>query len=119
MIRKITLLFIILLTAHTGFSQKNNTSPYSFFGIGEESADKTVEEMSMGETGVTYFNPIQLTFSNPASLAALQLTSYTLGVENKRLTSMTGSTKAQRPPHPFPTWPWAFLWVQMADFHLD
>ncbi|MCB0473509.1 MAG: hypothetical protein KDC69_04305 [Flavobacteriaceae bacterium] len=93
MIRKITLLFIILLTAHTGFSQKNNTSPYSFFGIGEESADKTVEEMSMGETGVTYFNPIQLTFSNPASLAALQLTSYTLGVENKTLNINDGINK--------------------------
>ncbi len=74
-----------------GFAQRNNISPYSFFGIGEESAQKTVEEISMGQIGVAFNSTYKLTFSNPASLASLRFTTYTLAVENKALTIDDGT----------------------------
>lgn len=95
MIKRITL-FVFVLSSAIITAQKNNTSPYSFFGIGEETSYKTVEEIHMGEIGVAYKNPLKLSFSNPASLASLRLTNYSLGVESKllRITDGTNSGSA-------------------------
>lgn len=82
MIKKIIGLSLILLSIQS-FAQKNNASPYSFFGIGEETSLKTVEEISMGQIGVAFNSPYQISFSNPAALAHLRFTSYTLTVESK------------------------------------
>ncbi len=82
---------LIIFTSLQGFAQRNNTSPYSFFGIGEETAQKTVEEISMGQIGVAFNSTHKLTFSNPASLAFLRFTTYTLAVENKALTIDNGT----------------------------
>lgn len=84
MIKKLTVVIYFLFSV-VSFAQKNNTSPYSFFGIGEETAYKTVEEISMGEIGAAFHSPFKLTFSNPASLASLRLVTYTIGAENKAL----------------------------------
>ena len=84
MIKKPIGLLIIFLSFQS-FAQTNNISPYSFFGIGEQTAQKTVEEISMGEIGSAFSSPYQLSFSNPASLASLRLTVYTLAGENKAL----------------------------------
>jgi len=85
MINKFTGLLIIFISIQ-GFAQRNNTSPYSFFGIGDETAQKTLEEISMGQIGTAFNSTYKLTFSNPASLASLRFTTYTLAVENKALT---------------------------------
>ncbi len=90
MIKKFIGLLIIFISIQ-GFSQRNNISPYSFFGIGEETAQKTVEEISMGQIGVAFNSTYKLTFSNPASLASLRFTTYALAVENKALTINDGT----------------------------
>ncbi len=90
MIKKITGLLIIFASIQS-FAQRNNTSPYSFFGIGEEAAQKTVEEITMGQIGVAFNSTYKLTFSNPASLASLRFTTYTLAIENKALTIDDGN----------------------------
>jgi len=90
MIKKFTGLLIIFISIQ-GFAQRNNISPYSFFGIGEETAQKTVEEISMGQIGTAFNSTHKVTFSNPASLASLRFTTYTLAVENKALTIDDGT----------------------------
>ncbi len=78
--------FIFLLIAiGNANAQKSSASPYSFFGMGDENITKSVEEISMGETGVTYYSGNQLYLSNPASFAMLQLTTYDLGVTNRTI----------------------------------
>ncbi len=84
MIKKPIGLLIIFLSIQS-FAQTNNISPYSFFGIGEQTAQKTVEEISMGEIGTAFSSPYQLSFSNPASLASLRLTTYALAGVNKTI----------------------------------
>ena len=93
MIKKFIGLLIIFITVE-GFAQRNNTSPYSFFGIGEETSQKTVEEISMGQIGVAFNSTYRLTFSNPASLASLRYTTYTLAAENKALRINDGNSSA-------------------------
>lgn len=73
---------IIVLFSVQSFAQKTDSSPYSSLGIGNEATQKTVREMSMGGVG-TASNTFQLNFSNPASYAALVLTTYTLAGENR------------------------------------
>ncbi|MDY7394773.1 hypothetical protein UMM65_05935 [Aureibaculum sp. 2210JD6-5] len=92
MIKKLIGLSFILLSIQS-FAQKNNTSPYSFFGIGEETSQKTVEEMSMGQIGGAFNSSYQLTFTNPAALAYLQLTNYTIAGENKSIQINDGTNK--------------------------
>jgi len=84
MIKKPIGLLILFLSIQS-FAQRNSISPYSFFGIGEETAQKTVEEISMGQIGTAFSSPFQLSFSNPAALGSLQLTTYTLAGQNKAL----------------------------------
>ena len=84
MIQKLIGLSFILLSIQN-FAQKNNTSPYSFFGIGEETTLKTVEEISMGQIGAAFNSTYQISFTNPASLAHLRFTTYTIAAENRAI----------------------------------
>lgn len=82
MIKKtFTLLTFFLSIA--GFSQKTNSSPYSFFGIGDPAALKSVEEIGMGKTGGVLDSPYQLSFTNPASYASLLYTTYVFSGGNR------------------------------------
>lgn len=92
MIKKLIGLSLILLSIQ-GFAQKNNGSPYSFFGIGEETSQKTVEEMSMGQIGAAFNSTYQLTFTNPAALAYLQYTTFTLAGQNKSVQINDGTNR--------------------------
>ena len=92
MIKKI-IGFLTLLISFTTLAQKNNISPYSFFGIGENSENKSVEELSMGKVGGAFNSVYQLGFTNPASLASLQFTTYSLAGENKALELNNGTIK--------------------------
>jgi len=90
MIKNFIGLFVIFISIQS-FAQRNNISPYSFYGIGDETAQKTVEEISMGQIGVAFNSTYKLTFSNPASLGSLRFTTYTLAVENKTLSVDDGN----------------------------
>ena len=92
MIKK-TIIAITLLITFQSYSQKTNTSPYSFFGIGSKSNASTVEQLSMGGVGVTLNSDYHLNFSNPASFANLTFTTYTLGIENKNNNAKQGDFK--------------------------
>ena len=51
MINRLLVAFLVLTTVSLS-AQRNNSSPYSFFGIGENFKPKTVEQASMGGIGV-------------------------------------------------------------------
>ncbi|TVZ55813.1 hypothetical protein OD91_1080 [Lutibacter sp. Hel_I_33_5] len=85
MIRRVLLIFL-LLTATLLTAQRTNSSPYSFFGIGQEFSPKTVEQASMGGIGVAFASGYYLNFTNPAANAHLRLTTYSFGILNNRLT---------------------------------
>lgn len=92
MIRKI-LVVLILITSTTLIAQRTSSSPYSFFGIGEQYSPRTVEQNSMGGIGVAYNHYKYLNFTNPAANAYLRQTTYTFGVLNNDLTVKSGGEK--------------------------
>ncbi len=70
-------LFLALILSIKGIAQQQG-SPYSFFGIGNQFQNKTVEEMSMGGVGVTNADISQLNFSNPAAVGSLRFTTFSM-----------------------------------------
>ncbi len=93
MIKKIIVVLITLFISVSSFAQKNNTSAYSFFGIGDKNSMNTVEQLSMGGIGVALNDVYHLNFSNPASVASLSFTTYTLAIENKNITAQDANSK--------------------------
>ena len=85
MIRNILLVFLLIASIATT-AQRTNSSPYSFFGIGEEFSPQTVEQSAMGGIGVAFSHYKYLNFSNPAAYANLRYTTYSFGVLNNKLT---------------------------------
>jgi len=85
MIKKI-LLFTFLIITTSSFAQKTSSSPYSFFGIGDQAQLKSVEEVGMGLMGGTLSSEYQLSFTNPASYASLKWTTYVFSGGNKMTT---------------------------------
>lgn len=85
MIKKF-LLTTILLTTHFIFAQRSNSSPYSFFGLGDEFNPQTVEQAGLGGAGVAFSSNRYLNFINPASIADLRVTTFTFGLLNNDLT---------------------------------
>ena len=91
MIKKIVVLAI--LVSFSGFAQQNNTSAYSFFGIGDKNNANTVEQLSMGGVGVSFGDSYHLNFLNPAANASLMFTTYSLAVGNKNMTAKDSNNK--------------------------
>lgn len=85
MIKKILVAFL-LLTSVTFLAQRTNSSPYSYFGIGQEFSGTTVEQSSMGGIGVAFNHYKYLNFTNPAAYADLRYTTYSFGILNNNLT---------------------------------
>jgi hypothetical protein len=81
MIQK-TILFFALLLSMSSYGQKQQASPYSFFGIGNNFLSKTAEENIMGGTGTALSVPGNLNFSNPAALSGMMFTTYSVGAIN-------------------------------------
>ncbi len=73
-------------------AQNGTTSPYSFFGIGEQKFKGTAENRAMGGMSV-YSDSIHLNFQNPASVAKLKLVNYALGGSYKYVTQITEAEK--------------------------
>ena len=89
MIKKILVAALILLTSLTFLAQRTNSSPYSYFGIGEEFTSTTVEQSSMGGIGVAFNHYKYLNFTNPAAYSDLRYTTYAFGLLNTDLTAIT------------------------------
>ena len=77
MIKKILAGICLTVTTVT-FSQQNNASPYSYYGIGDIKFKGTVENRSMGELGILP-DSIHVNLQNPAMYSALKFTTYTVG----------------------------------------
>ncbi|WP_282071576.1 hypothetical protein [Polaribacter atrinae] len=92
MIRNILLVFI-LITSSAITAQRTSSSPYSFFGIGDEFSPVTVEQSAMGGIGVAYSHYKYLNFTNPAAYANLRYTTYSFGLLNNKLSLDNGGVK--------------------------
>jgi hypothetical protein len=92
MIRKILVAFL-LLTSVTFLAQRTNSSPYSYFGIGQEFSGTTVEQGAMGGIGVAFNHYKYLNFTNPAAYSDLRYTTYSFGILNNDLTLKSASTE--------------------------
>jgi hypothetical protein len=84
MIKRI-IFFITVLLSIQAFSQRTSSSPYSFFGVGEEFGTQTVEQSNMGGIGAAYSTPYHLNLTNPAALADLRFSTYAFGLLNNDL----------------------------------
>lgn len=82
MIKKIIAIAFLMFSTHN-FAQRTNSSPYSFFGIGDQAKLKTVEEIAMGQMGGVLDSEFQLSFTNPASYGSLLWTTYVFSGANK------------------------------------
>ena len=78
----------MLLITGVSIAQNGTTSPYSYFGIGEQKFKGTAENRSMGGLSV-YSDSIHLNFQNPASVAKLQLVNYAVAGSYKYVTQST------------------------------
>ena len=94
MIQK-SILFFALVISMSNYGQKQQASPYSFFGIGNNFLSKTVEENTMGSTGTALSTPGSLNFSNPAALSGLLFTTYAVGAINT-VNQLTDQTSVQK-----------------------
>ncbi|WP_299711904.1 hypothetical protein [uncultured Tenacibaculum sp.] len=80
MIKRFFIVVLVLISIKiTG--QRNSSSPYSFFGIGEEVGRGTIEQASMGGIGVAQKDIYHLNFINPAATADLRFATYGIGGE--------------------------------------
>jgi hypothetical protein len=93
MVKKIIVVFTTLFITIGSFAQKNNTSAYSFFGIGDINSSSTVEQLSMGGIGVSLDDSFHLNLSNPAANSSLNFTTYALALENKNIWADDGLDK--------------------------
>ncbi len=96
MIRKIVTGFAILISC-AAFSQENNASPYSYYGIGDIKFKGTAENRSMGGLSIMP-DSIHINLQNPASYSSLKFTSFTLSgsVNNTTFKTQTESDRASR-----------------------
>lgn len=79
-----------MLISAVVFSQESNSSPYSYYGIGNQKFKGTVENRSMGGLGIV-LDSIHLNLQNPAFYNTLRLTTFTVGADNTGTTFKTDS----------------------------
>jgi len=91
MIKKIIFFLTVVISAQA-FSQRSTSSPYSYFGVGEEFGTRTVEQISMGGIGAAFSSDKYLNFINPASLSELRYATYAFGLLNNGLTVKDANT---------------------------
>ena len=87
------IVIILLFTSVAFMAQRTSSSPYSYFGIGDEFNITTVEQSAMGGIGVAFSHYKYLNFTNPAAYGSLRFTTYAFGLLNNDLTIKTGNTK--------------------------
>ena len=85
MLKRIFYIFLLFISIKAT-AQRTNSSPYSFFGIGQQYSSQTVEQASMGGIGIAFNNVYHLNFLNPAANAYLRYATYSIGVNVNDLT---------------------------------
>jgi len=95
MLKKIFYIFLLFISITT-YGQRSNSSPYSFFGIGQQYGSQTVEQASMGGIGVSFSSLYHLNFINPAAISSLRFATYSVGLNVNDLTikDNSGSQKS-------------------------
>lgn len=96
MIKKIIVSFSLIFSL-VSVAQESTSSPYSFYGIGDQKFKGTVENRSMGGLGI-FPDSIHLNLQNPATYSALKRTTFTVGGGYNSVKLKTNSEKddAQR-----------------------
>lgn len=96
MIKKI-IAGVCLIFSAAGFSQENNASPYSYYGIGDAKFKGTVENRSMGGLSILP-DSTHINMQNPAAYSSLKWTTYTVGASNTSTAfkSNSGNDSANR-----------------------
>ena len=92
MIKRILIVVLVTISASL-VAQRNSSSPYSFFGIGEDVSRTTVEQASMGGIGVALKDVNHLNFINPAANADLRFATYAIGGEVSLLNISNGTSE--------------------------
>lgn len=77
MIKNLVIVLVALFSLQM-VAQQGTSSPYSFYGLGELQFRGTVENRAMGGLSV-YSDSIHLNLQNPAGLAKLKLTTFSVG----------------------------------------
>lgn len=72
------------------FAQQNNSSPYSFYGIGDTKFKGTAENRSMGSIGVLT-DSIHANLQNPATYGQLKFSTFTVGATTTKTKLQTQS----------------------------
>jgi len=85
MLKRIFYIFLLFISIKT-VGQRTNSSPYSFFGIGQQYSSQTTEQASMGGVGISFSNAYYLNLINPAANAHLRFSTYTFGITSNDLT---------------------------------
>jgi len=85
MLKRIFYIFLLFISIKAS-AQRTNSSPYSFFCIGQQYSSQTVEQASMGGIGIAYNDVYHSNFLNPASNAYLRFATYSVGVNINDLT---------------------------------
>lgn len=87
---KISIVVIVIFLSIGSYAQKSTNSPYSFFGIGDNAQQNTVEELSAAGIGIATSDAFHISFANPANLANLKVTTYTFAGSSNYLTIKDG-----------------------------
>ncbi|WKD86015.1 hypothetical protein KCTC32516_01366 [Polaribacter huanghezhanensis] len=95
MLKKIFYIFLLFISIKAT-AQRTNSSPYSFFGIGQQYSSQTVEQATMGGIGIAFNDVYHLNFLNPAANANLRFATYSVGLNVNDLTikDFSGSQKS-------------------------
>lgn len=92
MIKKI-IAGLCLIFSTIAFSQDNNASPYSFYGIGDTKFKGTAENRSMGGLGIIP-DSIHINLQNPATYSTLKLTTWSVGATHTNTSLKTDNESA-------------------------
>ncbi|WP_405369794.1 hypothetical protein [Nonlabens sp. Asnod2-A12] len=82
------LIAVVILFSMNSFAQSRTSSPYSFFGLGQQTFKGTIENRSMGSMS-TYVDSIHINLRNPAAYANLRVTTYSLGALHSKTSAST------------------------------
>jgi len=89
--KKIVLSIFLIFNALLMFSQTGSLSPYSFYGVGENTFKGTMENRSMGGLNV-YSDSVHLNLTNPAAYTELKLVNYSVGLDYNSISLKTDNS---------------------------
>lgn len=75
------LFFFSLILAANNIVLAQENSPYSRFGLGDILPGQNIVNRAMGGVSATYYDPVTVNFTNPASYARLKYTTFDVGLD--------------------------------------